>query len=443
MQEETQLRQDWEAKLARINVIKLFTQASREFPLVNADRIPITRPLTAAKIDDAYSRLADPSNPYEPAVDEDDENYESSWIEFDGTPNGETPVLYVQAQNEEGELLYEEGFPQFRLYTSDEYEQDQNIGELPRFLPSEKAVFIKNFEDIWGVHPATFTGEILTFENGDQFEHHPIYTREGEGGRDGRSVFLESTGEMACRPWFPGFTAAYCLEYDAVTGDSIKDIDGLPIRIPVDEDSQVQFATFSNYKRTFHQFSKEYKEHDRVCAERILRAIEDQKRRYKLLKAGNSLEIAIDNNHVMAPTAHIITTGAPNEQYIFTSDSPPPFGCPLHRPVEPKLKDINSMSVQEEVGVMFDNGTVRTSRTQGLITRSGNAVYYKCSRPDTPKYSYVDSTGQIVQKTTIWFNQRYFNNENAITKLQHDLITRLEGEIEKAKSENQSLTGKY
>jgi hypothetical protein len=96
---------------------------------------------------------------------------------------------------------------------------------------------------------------------------------------------------------------------------------------------------------------------------------------------------------------------------------PSPFGCPPHRPTDTKLKDIPSISVQEEVGVMYDNGSVRISKNQGLIPRAGNVVFLKCSGAEVPKCVWVDQTGQIVKKTTIWFNRRYFNNDDAVIKL--------------------------
>lgn len=36
----------------------------------------------------------------------------------------------------------------FRFYAREEKEQDDGIGNLPKFQPVEKAVFIKNFKDI-------------------------------------------------------------------------------------------------------------------------------------------------------------------------------------------------------------------------------------------------------------------------------------------------------
>jgi hypothetical protein len=122
-----------------------------------------------------------------------------------------------------------------------------------------------------------------------------------------------------------------------------------------------------------------------------LRAIKSQHRCHKLSKSGNSPEITIDDNHTLAPTAHVITTGAPKERFIFTSDAPPPSLDA--RPIDPqtKLKDIPSISVQqEEVGVMFDNGSLRTSKNQGLIRRAGNVVFLKCSGAEIPKYAWVD-----------------------------------------------------
>jgi hypothetical protein len=44
--EEAQLRNDWEAKLARINNISLFSQPSFGFPSVDEDYTQLTRPFT-------------------------------------------------------------------------------------------------------------------------------------------------------------------------------------------------------------------------------------------------------------------------------------------------------------------------------------------------------------------------------------------------------------
>jgi hypothetical protein len=107
------------------------------------------------------------------------------------------------------------------------------------------------------------------------------------------------------------------------------------------------------------------------------------------------------------------------------------------------LKDIPSISVQEEVGVMYDNGSVRISKNQGLIPRAGNVVFLKCSGAEVPKCVWVDQTGQIVKKTTIWFNRRYFNNDDAVIKLQSDLEARLKVEIQRAKIENDRLINQY
>jgi hypothetical protein len=75
----------------------------------------------------------------------------------------------------------------------------------------------------------------------------------------------------------------------------------------------------------------------------------------------------VGDNHALAATARILTTGTPEERYIITNHNPPPFGSPPNKPVEPKLRDIESTSVREQVGVMHDNGSVRASKNQGLI----------------------------------------------------------------------------
>jgi hypothetical protein len=66
--EKTQLRHDWEAKLARINNISLFSQPSFGFPLVDEDHVQLSRSFTVYKAEILYYHLADPDNPYEPAI---------------------------------------------------------------------------------------------------------------------------------------------------------------------------------------------------------------------------------------------------------------------------------------------------------------------------------------------------------------------------------------
>jgi hypothetical protein len=175
------------------------------------------------------------------------------------------------------------------------------------------------------VHPEIFSGVTLTFENRDEHDHHQINTA------DGHEVYLESTEDYAYRPWYPGLSNVFSLQHDPGTGKPIKDPNASDrhLGIPVDEDVQIQFATFANRTRRFHQFSKALKDRDRVRGEGVLRAIKDQHRHHKLSKSGNSPEITIDDNHALAPTAHVITTGAPKERFIFTLDAPLSLWMPV------------------------------------------------------------------------------------------------------------------
>jgi hypothetical protein len=95
--------------------------------------------------------------------------------------------------------------------------------------------------------------------------------------------------------------------------------------------------------------------------------MEDQKLKRKFIH-GNTMDIAVDENHAVAATAHILTTGPVEDRFIITSDKPPTFGCPIGQPTEPKLRDLKSVSVQHQVGVVYDDGSVRTSKNQALIS---------------------------------------------------------------------------
>jgi hypothetical protein len=64
----------------------------------------------------------------------------------------------------------------------------------------------------------------------------------------------------------------------------------------------------------------------------------------------------------------------------------------------PSKFHLENTYIRKEVGVMWNYTYLKN---QGLITRSGKKVYHKYSSPDTPNHSYVDSTGEIVQKTII------------------------------------------
>lgn len=155
---DTAERRDWEAKSRGINTIVLYCPL--KFKLLDNDGNAITRPLTAENADRAWVRRPDdenPSVPYEPTGDDDDE-----YIELRGITYGNAFELFVQQTNDHGQLLFCEGAPIFRDFTDKELAEDGELGRLPAFSPTEKVVFIKNFRDIWGVDPGEFTGTLIS-----------------------------------------------------------------------------------------------------------------------------------------------------------------------------------------------------------------------------------------------------------------------------------------
>jgi hypothetical protein len=334
----------------------------------------VCRPFTTSKAEKSFKARPDPEDEAQWYQLQDGEPESARWVRWGGKADGETEGIYVPETNAFGEVLYNPRTGNFFLrgLTAEEAAEDDRIGALPAFTPAEQKAFAAKFKEVWGKEPSEFSSKTITLFNADELSHAPLFMMG-----TGFEIYLESTGEAVKRHWHPGFSPAFTWTLDPATNRPLEDPanPGDYMRVRVQPTDQV-----GCYQKDgkLVGISKKDLAQDIQRATSAQAKIDAQRDLRKEVREGRVIDHAISENMALAPIAHILTTGHNSKKYIITSTNPPKFGCPTGKPVMPKLKEF-PMSVQEPIGCLFDNSSVRASKFQGLKGRSGNIVYLRCS----------------------------------------------------------------